>query len=92
MKLIRVFVYFSQFRLNIRYKFDKKHIISDAFNRLFIINRMFSDKNDVLNIENFHNVMIDSKNDFIYVYQSDLIAFSNDFKKRLQNEYRIDFA
>ena len=44
---------------------------------------MSSDKNDVLNIENFHIVMIDSKNDFTYVYQSDLIAISDDFKKRL---------
>ena len=84
MKLIRAFVYLFQYQLNIRYKSNKKHIISNVFNQLFIINRMFNDKNDVLNIENFHNAMIDSKNDFIYVYQNNLIALSNDFKKRMQ--------
>ena len=49
---------------------------------------MSSDKNDVLNIENFHTIMINSKNDFTYVYQNDLIVVSNDFKKRLQVVYR----
>ena len=90
MKLIRASAYLSQFRLDIRYKSDKEHIISNAFNRLFITNRMFSDKNNVLNIENFHIVMIDSKNDFTYVYQNDLIVVSNDFKKRLQKNYRTN--
>ena len=68
MKLIRTSIYFFQFRLNIRYKSNKKHIISNVFNRLLITNRMSSDKNDVLNIENFHTIMINSENDFTYVY------------------------
>ena len=92
MKLIRASIYFFQFRLNIRYKLNKKHIILNFFNRLFITNRMFSDKNDVLNIENFHTIMINSENNFTYVYQNDLIVVSNDFKKRLQVDYRKNFV
>ena len=69
MKFVRAFIYLSQFKLNIRYKFEKSHIILDALNKLFIINRMLNDKNDVLNIKNFHeDNILNSKNDFIYVY------------------------
>ena len=92
MKLIRTSVYLSQFRLNIRYKPDKNHIIPDALSRLPTTNRMPSDKDDVLDIENFHIAMIDPKDDFTYVYQNDLIALSNDFKKRLQKKYRTNSA
>ena len=90
MKLIRVSIYLSQFRLNVRYKLDKSHIISDAFNRLSINNCMLSDKNDVLDIENFHEDMINSKNDVIYVYNSDLIAMSKNFMLKFRQDYRFD--
>ena len=34
MKLIRAFIYFSQFRIEMRHRFDKFNIISNALNRL----------------------------------------------------------
>ena len=34
LRLIRVFDYIQRFNLNIRHKFDKQHIVSDAFSRL----------------------------------------------------------
>ena len=81
MKLIRVFIYLSQFLLNIRYKSKKFHIILDAFNRLSTRNIMFNDKNNVLDIENFHNNMIKSKNNDIYVFNKNLITIFDDFKR-----------
>ena len=90
MKLIRVSIYLSQFRLNVRYKLDKSHIIFDALSRLSINNCMFNDKNDVLDIENFHEDMIDSKNDVIYAYNSDLITMSKNFKLKFRQDYRFD--
>ena len=33
LRLIRVSIYLSQFRLNIKYKFDKKHVIFDVLSR-----------------------------------------------------------
>ena len=83
-KLIRVSIYLSQFRLNVRYKSKKSHIILDVFNRLSTRNIMFNDKNDVLNIENFHNDMINSKNNDIYVFNKDLIMIFDDFKRWLK--------
>ena len=90
MKLIRASVYLSQFRLDVRYKFDKSHIIFDAFSRLSISNCMSSDKDDVLDIENFHENMIDSENDVIYVYNSDLVAMFENFKLKLRQDYQSD--
>ena len=90
MKFVRVFVYLFQFRFNVRYKLKKFHIIFDVFNRLFINNRMSNDKNDVFNIENFYIDMTNSKNDVIYIYNKTLIIISNDFKKKLQKNYRIN--
>lgn len=90
MKLIRVSIYFFQFRFDVGYKFDKSHIIFDALNRLFIKNCIFSDKNDVLNIENFYKNMINSKNDIIYVYNNDLITMFENFKLKLQKKYRTN--
>ena len=90
MKLIRVSIYLFQFRLNVRYKFDKSHVIFDAFNRLFIKICMFNDKNDVFDIENFHENMINSKNDVIYVYNSDLITMFENFKLKFRQNYQFD--
>ena len=81
MKLIRVSIYLSQFRLNVRYKSKKFHIILDAFNRLSTRNIMFNDKNNVFDIENFDNNIINSKNDNIYVFNKNLITIFDDFKR-----------
>ena len=83
-KLIRVSIYLSQFWLNVRYKSKKSHIILDAFNHLSTRNIIFNDKNNVLDIENFHNDMINSKNNDIYVFNKNLITIFDDFKRRLK--------
>lgn len=49
---------------------------------------MFNDKDDILKIENFNYVIIDSKDDFIYVYNNELIVIFENFKKKIQNDYR----
>ena len=84
MKLIRVSIFLSQFRLNVRYKSKRFYIILDAFNRLSIKNIMFNDKNNVLDIENFYNNIINSKNDDIYIFNKNLITIFDDFKRRLK--------
>ena len=66
-KLIRAFVSLSQFRLNVRYKLNKFHIIFDALNHFFIDNQMFNDIKNVFDIENFYNNTINFENNFIYV-------------------------
>ena len=92
MKLIRISIYLSQFRLNVRYKSKRFHIIFDVFNRLSTRNIIFNDKNNVFNIENFHNDMINSKNDDIYVFNKNLITIFDDFKRRLKKNYKKNKA
>lgn len=92
MKLMRVSAYLSQFRLNVRYKSDKSHIISNVLSRLSINNCLLNDKHDVLNIENFHTDMQNFENDYVYVYNCELIEMSTVFKKKLQVDYKVDKA
>ena len=51
---------------------------------------MFNDKNDIFNIENFHENIIDSKNDVIYVYNNDLITMFENFKLKFRQSYQFD--
>ena len=83
MKLIRVFVYLLQFRLNMRYKSNKFYIIFDALNCFFIDNRMLNNIKNVLNIENFHNNNVDFENNLIYVKNNELTIISLEFKQKL---------
>jgi len=34
LRLVRAFIYLSQFRLNVKYRFDKLHVIPNALSRL----------------------------------------------------------
>ena len=89
-KLIRAFVSLSQFRLNVRYKLNKFHIIFDALNHFFIDNQMFNDIKNVFDIENFYNNTINFENNFIYVWNNELIIISLEFKQTLQIDYETN--
>ena len=58
---MRTFTYLFQFRLNIRYRFNKRYIISNVFFKLST-NKSFLNKNENLNLKNYHN---DIKNFFV---------------------------
>ena len=72
LKLIKVFVYLSQFDLDVRYKSKKFNIVFDVLFRLFTISSLqsFSKKTNA--------------------FQISLIIMSNEFKKRLIDEYAKD--
>ena len=72
LRLMRISIYLSQFRLNVKHRSDKKHVISDALSRLFFdneqINQQFSSE-DVLNLNIFHDDIVDSSIDHdVYVF------------------------
>ena len=73
-----------------RYKSSKFYIIFDVLNRFFIDNQMLNDIKNVLDIENFHNSIVDFENNLIYVKNNELIIISLEFKQKLQNDYKID--
>ena len=81
LKLIRISIYLSQFRFDIRHRFDKTNIISNIFNKLFIkSNKISKHKNLDINAKN-------SKSNFVYVYNINLLKMSFEFRKNLIKNY-----
>ena len=90
LRLVRVSAYLSQFRLKIKYRLDKEHVIFDALSRLFSdSDQAIMNKNvDVLNLNNYHDDIEDFELDQMYAYQSILIAMSSKFRTKLLDEYQ----
>lgn len=83
LKLIRIFIYFFQFRLNVRHRSKKFNVMSDAFSRL---PNKSSTKNE-------NSLDIDAKNskfDQMYAYVTILIKMSTEFRKMLIDGYVKD--
>ena len=87
LRLIRVFIYLSQFRLNIRYRSDKRHVLSDVLSRLST-NRSFMNENENLDLKSYHvDLKNSSINDQCFVYHETLINMFVVFRQRLIDEY-----
>ena len=70
-RLIRAFIYFSQFQLNVRYRSKKQHIIFDALFRLstFFVIETFESVIEAFDINTYHNEMKNSElSNQMYVY------------------------
>ena len=74
--MIRVSNYIQRFELNIRYKFEKQHIIFDVFFKLV---------NDNINVLN-HD---EKKLDVFFIVS--LMKMKSKFKQRILNDYFVDF-
>ena len=72
LRLIKVFVYLSQFDLNVRYKSEKFNIVSNVLFRLSTISSLQSSSKKT------------------NAFQISLVVMSNDFKKKLIDEYAKD--
>ena len=91
LRLIRIFIYFFQFRLNIKHKSNKNHVIFDALSRFFFdnnrIDRQFNFEN-AINFDFFHENIIDSSNNSnIYVFHEFLIIMFDVFRKQILKSY-----
>ena len=86
LKLIKVSTYFSQFNIDIKYKFEKMNIVLNALSRFLSIN-FFKNNADMntLNIDNYHcfiqNIAITT-----HAFQESLTIISN-FRAKLLNNY-----
>ena len=79
LKLIRAFNYIQRFNLKIRYKSNKQHIISNVLFKFFNNNIEF-------------NIAVDEVNDELNVlFIVSLIEINEIFRKRILNNYKIDF-
>ena len=92
LRLIRVSIYLSQFRLDMKYRIDKKNVIFDVLSRLsidnefVIINRTNLDDNLNLNFY-FIDVFNFSDDSDCYVFQKFVINMSNEFRKQIIDDY-----
>ena len=77
LRLIRAFTYFSQFRLDIKHKLEKTHIVSNALSRLFSRNTKDED------IDSLNILHISTKDDEVFVFNDSLIKVFENFRKRL---------
>ena len=77
-RFVKVFQYLSQFSLNVRHKFEKDNIVSNAFFRL--------SNTDVVSFEKENY----SEFDAFYVYNTTLIKINKDFSNRIVQNYIND--
>ena len=85
LRLIRASTYLSQFRLDIRYKPGKDHIVPDALSRL-PSNASSRAAPDILDISSYHSSVKDVS-DSAYAFQGSLAVMSADFKNRVLEGY-----
>ena len=91
-RLIRVFIYLSQFRLDVKYRFDKNHVISNVLFRLSFDNESIiilrNNLDDNLNLDFYFIDVLNSSNDLnCYAFQEFLINIFNEFRKQIIDDY-----
>ena len=92
-RFVRAFIYLFQFRLDVKYRFDKKHVISNELSRLFFDNNNINRQtDDVLNLNIYHVEMINSFcskqcEKEIYAFQNFFINMSENFRKKIIENY-----
>ena len=85
-RLMRASIYLFQFRLDIRYRSDKRHVISNALFRLSTY-KFFLDEGENLNLKSYHD---DMKNSFVsdqHAYNDALISMFAVFRQQLIDDY-----
>ena len=90
LRLMRIFIYFSQFKIEVKYRSNKEHIIFDALFRLFSKSEQskwnFDDK---LNFDIYHDDVIDLFDDSkCYAFHETFIAMFDEFKKQIKKKYQ----
>ena len=80
-------IYLFQFRFDIRYRFDKRHVIFDVFFKLST-NRFFLNDDENLKLKSYHfNITDFFVNDQCFVYHDVLISMFSNFHKQLIDDY-----
>ena len=97
LRLVRASTYLSQFRLEVKYRPGKDHIVPDALSRLSSGNGQSSavaSPGDALDLDSYHGSMIDSscpeQAGEVYAMQASLIAISDDFRQRIKDGYAAE--
>lgn len=89
LRLMRAFIYLSQFDINVRHKSEKLHVVLDALLRLannVYLSKLKSTLDETYHID-FESIY---KHEEVAVYHVILIEMSNNFKSRLKEVYFIN--
>ena len=90
---MKIFIYLFQFRFDVRYRSNKRYIISNALLRLLIERNFLNENNKNVNFENYNiNIKDSSTNDNNQFYRELLITISSIFRQQLLNDYVKKFA
>ena len=90
LRFVRVSIYLSQFKFEMKYKSKKNHIVFDVLFRLTLKNEKIERSfENTLDLDNYHENIIDFFDDSnCYVFQNILIVMSKKFKKEIKNDYQ----
>lgn len=91
-QLIRVSQFLRQFRLDVRHKSSKEHIVSDALSRLVTTHKFFllNDYSELNMLFVKVSQVIDINENSLYSYSTTLIQINNVFRDRLIKDYAED--
>ena len=92
LRLVRASTYLSQFKLNVKYRPGKDHVIPDALSRLSSGNgpatRRRTSPADALDMDTYFCGVLDPSDDpDCYAFQGSLIGMSDDFRKQITDDY-----
>lgn len=92
LRFVKAFIYLSQFRLNVKYRLDKLHVIFDALLRLLAtkssIEVLDLDDFKTFDLNHYYSKCINSElSNQIYIYQDTLIVIISKFKNKILDRY-----
>ena len=92
LRLIRASTYLSQFRLDVKHRPGKEHVVPDALSRLSSgngpANTLRTSPSDVLDLDSYFSGVEDPSCDpDNYAYAGTLISMSDDFRKQITDGY-----
>lgn len=90
LRLVRASTYLSQFRLDVKYRPGKLHVIPDALSRLPAAKSSAEadlDGPGTLDLETYHSGITDPEPDWVYSYQGTLVAMTPEFWNKIFDGY-----
>jgi hypothetical protein len=90
LRFVRVSIYLSQFKFEMKYKSKKNHIVSDSLFRLTSKNEKIEKcAKNIFDLNNYHENIVDFFDDSnCYAFQDILVVISKKFKQEIKNDYQ----
>ena len=87
LRLVRASTYLFQFRLDVRYRPGKRHVIPDALSRLSVERSFLDEDSRNVDLESYNTSLEDSSAGDNNSYRESLVIMSSAFRQQLLNDY-----